>query len=158
MKCKICGKEFEPRNRLNVYCSRECYNEASRIRARGGDYKEFKPRKCLNCGKEFTPKSKKQVFCCYNCGREMGYASQIIRNRVRKIAKENGFEIKNLPKIIKAKRMCFRDDDMMRCPCDAQNPERYCGSPRCIADTKENGHCHCQLFWLPLQNPKDEVK
>ena len=27
MKCKLCGKEFEPQSKIQVYCSPECSNK-----------------------------------------------------------------------------------------------------------------------------------
>lgn len=45
-----------------------------------------------------------------------------------------------------AKIRAFGDGNIHRCPCDADNPDRYCGSARCIADVVYKGHCHCNLF------------
>lgn len=158
MKCKICGKEFEPVSKRNVYCSRKCYYKSVMERSRGGDYKTFKPKICMNCGKEFTPKTKYQIFCSHDCYIDMSYFVQNTKNKLIRIADNNCFIVNNLSKIVKAKRLLFRHDSMMRCPCAANDKDRYCGSPKCIQEIKENGVCHCGLYRSALQNDKDEVK
>ncbi len=55
-KCKICGKEFQPRLSTSKYCSKDCLFESMR-----------KPKKCTNCGKEFFPKGARKtcsIECC----------------------------------------------------------------------------------------------
>lgn len=64
------------------------------------------------------------------------------------VALKNKFNVKNADKIINAKMRFFAGGDLKRCPCDANNPLRYCGSEQCIADVKKDGHCHCNLFCL----------
>lgn len=68
-----------------------------------------------------------------------------LKNYIEQIAVENNFTLKNVDKIVNAKFLML--DDVKRCPCDATNPERYCGSPKCIEDTIKDGHCHCNMFW-----------
>ena len=59
-------------------------------------------------------------------------------------------EQQQLQKIIKAKMLIFRgkDKEIHRCPCDSNNPKRYCGSQLCKQDILYDGHCHCNLFWV----------
>jgi 1-aminocyclopropane-1-carboxylate deaminase/D-cysteine desulfhydrase-like pyridoxal-dependent ACC family enzyme len=103
-------------------------------------------RKCKWCGKEFEPNAENQVFCGIDCSSAHNYQRAKISNKIKSIAKKFDFEVKNESKIINAKLMIFRNGNVYRCPCDAQNPKRYCGSAQCIADTVYNGHCHCNLF------------
>lgn len=156
--CQICGKEFEEGRRK--YCSEKCYLEANRRFVRKKCEKDYPKRKCMNCGAEFKPRMKDQIFCCYKCKWEMHVAEAAVRRKVKYVAKLFDFEIKNMEKIIKAKRMMFNDSNMMRCPCDADNPNRYCGSPLCVYDTATKGHCHCSLMWSkkPLLKPEDDAK
>ena len=32
------------------------------------------------------------------------------------------------------------------CPCDKDNPKRYCISKLCLSDIKRDGHCHCNMW------------
>ena len=148
MKCKICGKEIDKNSNRKVYCSKDCAQEANRIRARGGEKKEYAPKKCAGCGKIFVPRSITQKYCTYKCQRMYGYEEYYTKKQIFHIANMFDFEIKNLDKIINAKKLLFGSSDMLRCPCDAKNPKRYCGSALCIADVVTKGHCHCSLFWF----------
>lgn len=69
-----------------------------------------------------------------------------LKTLINNISHEHNFEVKNADKIINAKLRFFHGDNVRRCPCDADNPERFCGSAQCLKDVKENGHCHCNLF------------
>ena len=63
--CKICGAEFEPKQKRSIYCSREC-----QIRAYSLNRSLPEAKKCEWCGKEFTPKHKNKKYCCSKCSRE----------------------------------------------------------------------------------------
>lgn len=66
-----------------------------------------------------------------------------------------GFEpTENIDKIVKAKE---RFGIGLRCPCDRNNPERYCISRQCILDILEKGKCHCGCYKLPTRM-KEEIK
>lgn len=72
---------------------------------------------------------------------------ETMKDRIEKIAKNKDFRLSNnVDKIIKAKKIMFEDTEWQRCPCDAQNKDRYCGSTLCENDVKESGKCHCGLF------------
>ena len=101
--------------------------------------------KCKWCGKEFE-KRDTQKFCCGYCALTYNQIIQNTKSKIKTIAKKYDFEIKNMDKIVNAKMMLFKNDNTMRCPCDSQNPNRYCGSALCIHDTIHNGHCHCNLM------------
>ena len=103
-------------------------------------------KKCKWCGNDFEVRNYNQVFCCEKCKKESNILRAKIRSRIKTIARHFGFEIKNMNKIINAKMLIFKNDNPYRCPCDASNPDRYCGSAQCIADTVYQGHCHCNLF------------
>lgn len=102
--------------------------------------------KCKWCGKEIQLIGRTK-FCCPDCLYNFNLARATIDSRIRTIAKKNGFGMTdNRTKIEKAKIMLFKGGDYMRCPCSADDPERYCGSPKCINEVKEKGICHCHLF------------
>lgn len=152
MKCAICGKEFKHSFHNRKYCSKECGKEANRRHAaeRINKVPSYPVKKCLCCGKEFTPRVKSQKYCNYKCRRVVVEKEKSVRYKIKSIAKILKLDIKNLNKIINAKKMLFGGDNMLRCPCDANNPERYCGSLKCLSDVYNNGHCHCSLFWLKM--------
>lgn len=52
----------------------------------------------------------------------------------------------NVQKIANAKKMMFGEEEWQRCPCDGQNPKRYCISEQCRKDIEENGECHCHCY------------
>ena len=162
--CKLCGKEITDSDRRS-YCSEECAIEANRIRSREKYHSDVDklstPVKCMNCGKEFIRRQEKQKYCCYSCKQEMVYAEKRLRYKIENLAKTMNFELKNVDKILRAKKMLFSGNDLHRCPCDAGNPDRFCGSAQCIADVVYQGHCHCSLFWSkkePLLKDDNKVK
>ena len=79
----------------------------------------------------------------------------MLEDDIRKIAEGKGYQIneKNFDKIMKAKRNFFKDGNLLRCPCKAQDEEKYCGSEKCQAEILEKGHCCCNLF---LRGKSDE--
>lgn len=102
-------------------------------------------KRCKNCGKELPDDS--MTYCCRDCG--YAYNSEVykIKSRIQTIARKYNFRLENEDKIINAKIRFFNGDDTNRCPCDGNNPERFCGSALCIHDVVADGHCHCRLFW-----------
>lgn len=102
--------------------------------------------KCRWCGKEFEPNADQQIYCGVDCSQEVNYQRAKICGKIKSVAKKFKFNVENESKIINAKLMIFKNGDVYRCPCDANNPNRFCGSAQCIADTVYNGHCHCNLF------------
>lgn len=116
--------------------------------------------KCKRCGKEFESVSGKE-YCSWDCRHESDRKTDLFNKAIKRIANKYNFEIKNKEKITKAKVMIFREGNLLRCPCDADNPDRYCGSARCIADVVYKGHCHCSLFWSkkePLLKDDNKLK
>lgn len=103
-------------------------------------------KKCKYCGKEIT-RTDRDVFCSQECAYIYKTTRHGIKRTIQRIAKKYDFELKNLDKILNAK-MLLTSDNPKRCPCDIDNPKRFCGSAQCIADTIYQGHCHCSLFWL----------
>lgn len=66
---------------------------------------------------------------------------------IENIAETTGLSLtENKDKIIRAKKMLFANGNMLRCPCDSRNEERYCVSEQCMSDIMRDGHCHCNLF------------
>lgn len=74
------------------------------------------------------------------------------------IAEANGFKVnkKTAEKIYNAKMRFFGEEGFMRCPCDAKNDKKFCGSETCVGDTFMNGHCCCNLFLYEKEDKKDE--
>lgn len=103
-------------------------------------------KRCKWCGKEFETNYPIQKYCSTGCYEEVCNQRIKAHAKIRYISKKFKFDVKNKQKIINAKVMIFKNGDIYRCPCDAQNPKRYCGSAQCIADTVYQGHCHCNLF------------
>lgn len=69
-----------------------------------------------------------------------------ILDNMQEMAVGKGFILTdNAEKIAKAKERMF-GDDWKRCPCDGNNPLRFCGSKICEFDVKEHGICHCTCF------------
>lgn len=117
--------------------------------------------KCKFCGKDFLPINKYQTYCSDDCGYTLRMMKTKLKSKIDNIAKNFNFDVKNKDKIINAKILLFKDGDIYRCPCDADNPDRYCGSARCIADVVYKGHCHCSLFWStkePLLKEDNKLK
>lgn len=102
---------------------------------------------CKHCGKEFERRDAKK-YCSIDC--YIAYNDKKTRTKatIKRIAKKYDFNLKNLEKIVNAKMLLFKHDDMKRCPCDANNSKRFCGSALCIHDVVHYGHCHCNLFHL----------
>ena len=63
MKCKYCGKEFEPIHKNKKYCSDECLKNSHKTT------KITKAKECVICGKRFIPRSVKNVCCSPECRR-----------------------------------------------------------------------------------------
>lgn len=69
-----------------------------------------------------------------------------MKDELLKIAEQKGVEpTENFDKIVKAKE---RIGNAIICPCDKDNPDRYCISPLCLSDIKKNGTCHCHCWRL----------
>ena len=82
---------------------------------------------------------------------------QILAN-MRASEEENGYgETENIEKIARAKNMMFGLEEWQRCPCEGNNPNRYCGSELCHSDIERDGICHCRCFIKANdQNPEVE--
>lgn len=66
MKCEYCGNEFTPRRKDNVYCSKRCKDNTSKVR-RGISPVAEKIKICATCGKEFTTVYDRRLYCCDRC-------------------------------------------------------------------------------------------
>jgi len=53
-KCLICRKDFHPKRKTNVFCSRECHHESMK-------------KTCILCGKGLNKRQNK--FCSYECSK-----------------------------------------------------------------------------------------
>ena len=72
--CPHCGKEFTPTSNRQLFCSRDCWNqarqeqkEAAREAERGGHY--YRQRTCAVCGHSYWPTHSQQEFCPDECRR-----------------------------------------------------------------------------------------
>lgn len=111
-------------------------------------------KKCKYCGKEIT-RTDREVFCSQECAYTYKNHKLHCGRMIIRIAAKYDFDIKNFDKIVNAK-MLLTPDNPKRCPCDIDNPKRYCGSAQCIADTVYQGHCHCNLFWSKTVDNADD--
>lgn len=60
MVCKVCNKEFKPKDKENIYCSRSCYLAATK--------RKTITAVCLCCGKEFVVgRDSKGKYCSKEC-------------------------------------------------------------------------------------------
>ena len=72
--CPHCGKMFTPTSNRQLFCSRDCWNqarqeqkEAAREAERGGHY--YRQRTCTVCGHSYWPTHSQQEFCSDECRR-----------------------------------------------------------------------------------------
>ena len=77
------------------------------------------------CGKEFVKEHAGQKFCHWKCQKQYQKKPKFDKQLIHRIAKKYNFEIKNEDKIIRAKMLLFRNDDMKRCPLSSTNPNKY---------------------------------
>ena len=72
MKCKVCGKEFQPNHGNQKYCSSECKTIAKNLL----DHQYYKHKKqekiielveCEYCHETFIPTHGNQKYCSSNC-------------------------------------------------------------------------------------------
>jgi len=78
-KCKVCGKEFGPRNSTNKFCSRECYNKHQLVPENNPNYSSsFHEVTCAICG-ENKLVAKWETKNWVTCSRECSAVWQSIR-------------------------------------------------------------------------------
>lgn len=72
--CPHCGKMFTPTSNRQLFCSRECWNQArqeqkkaDREAERGTHY--YRQRTCAVCGHSYWPTHSQQEFCSDECRR-----------------------------------------------------------------------------------------
>ena len=109
--------------------------------------------KCKWCGKEFEKVQKNHIYCSKECRKENFNAGISLRRAIWRIKELNNLQVSNVSRIVNAKLMLFKKD-FMRCPCAGNDPERFCGSEKCMKEIKETGQCHCGLF--KKKEPKNE--
>ena len=80
----------------------------------------------------------------------------ILDNMLKKCEEARYTPTKNIEKIAKAKSMMFGDAEWQRCPCDGQNPARYCISEQCRKDIEEKGVCHCNCYQKAAEVKKEQ--
>lgn len=104
-------------------------------------------RRCRWCGKLYTPKADHQKYCCGKCRSDQFNMTITAKRKIRRLAKlsQKELNLANFSKIIDAKILMFKDK-YLRCPCDAKDRMRYCGSKKCLKEIEEVGQCHCGLF------------
>lgn len=104
--------------------------------------------KCKWCGKEIANNRK---YCSLDCKTKDFNNTRKTKEMILRLAQKGGYKLENFDKIVRAKVMLFKDGDTRRCPCDAQDSERFCGSAKCQNDIILQGHCHCNLFHLTTE-------
>ena len=64
---------------------------------------------------------------------------------LKKLAQANGYQLTD-----NAIKICaFRaraDIPLTKCPCEQNNPKRYCISETCKQDIEQHGICHCSCY------------
>lgn len=72
--------------------------------------------------------------------------TKTLREQMLELCKTAGFEpTENFDKIVKAKE---KFGIGLQCPCDKDNPDRFCISYQCATDILKDGHCHCRCYKL----------
>ena len=65
---------------------------------------------------------------------------------IKKLADANGYQLtENAIKICAFRSRA--DIPLSKCPCEQNNPKRYCISELCKDDIERYGRCHCNCFW-----------
>lgn len=72
--CPHCGKEFTPASNRQIFCTKECCNQArqdkvkaDRVAEKGDHY--YRQRQCEVCGSIYWPTHSQQKFCSEKCKR-----------------------------------------------------------------------------------------
>lgn len=68
--CPMCGTEYTPYSRNQIYCSNRCYDMHYAMKELYHHLERLgEPRhiNCPNCGKDIYTRDKKLKFCCYEC-------------------------------------------------------------------------------------------
>ena len=96
IKCRICGKLFQRKQKAQKYCSFECSEIAvSQQRIKYADYKRksYENKKCIYCGKEFTPIRDDQVTCgAIECQKHLSLDRRMTYKKC-KYQKNEGIEV-----------------------------------------------------------------
>ena len=70
-----------------------------------------------------------------------------VQEKMESLCKTFGYTpSENLPKVAKVKERFFSADEWYRCPCDRDNPDRFCIGRVCRQDIEEKGICHCGCY------------
>ena len=70
--CPHCGKEFTPTSNRQIFCTKDCCNQARQDKVKAereaekGDH-YYRQRKCEVCGKLYWPTHSQQKFCSEEC-------------------------------------------------------------------------------------------
>lgn len=76
--------------------------------------------------------------------RKMRKEQDSVRESLLLLGESEGLEpTEFFDKILKAKEHFGLTNG---CPCDRDNPSRYCISPLCKSDIEKNGTCHCNCW------------
>lgn len=84
MKCKLCGKEFEPKAKTNKFCSQVCSHKWMEIHGHDTSPKDEPPRICSVCGKEYKVRQRTQRYCSEEC-QKIAKAEYLREYRKRKV-------------------------------------------------------------------------
>lgn len=64
--CSFCGQLFTPKRVNGIYCSKQCKDNASKVR-RNIEPVLIQKKICLGCGKEFETQFTRKEYCCKSC-------------------------------------------------------------------------------------------
>ena len=130
MKCKNCGREFDPRHKLQKYCSAECA-QAVKL-AQNREYKRCQQIgpvavKCAVCGKEFTARATNIKTCSAEC---------------RKKYKATAYREAKPARKVKCK-ICGREFE-------TRSNRKQCCSEAC---SLQNSYNHCRERYYRVRKP-----
>lgn len=115
-QCAFCGKEFEPKNGIQRFCSTACYMKARNEKRKADRLAAVETVVCPTCGKEFEREYKQRRFCSDECAR---------------LSRTKAAEEKRLNQPAKTKQCVFCGK-----PFASWGRKRYC-SPECRKADRE---------------------
>lgn len=143
--CKMCNKEFIPKNSRNIYCCKECGELAKKINAR----KEIQTKICIICNKEFKTSRSFQKFCSNECWKKYKIEYDKVRNKnniekrkelSHKYYEENKNKIKEYSKkwFEENKEYALKKHNEGKRRRRKENPEKYREKDRIYNKNKSN--------------------
>ena len=112
MVCRVCDKEFKPKDKENIYCSRSCYLAAIKRNTKSI---------CLTCGKEFiVGRDSKGKYCSKEClftyQSEVARMCRELKQNIKQLNKEaNHIKVMMYKRLVKEHRILLRKKECIVC-------------------------------------------